>query len=275
MCTTASLDMVSVVPKFTGKERDAETGLDFFGARYMSSAQGRFTSPDSKQSSAKLDNPQSWNRYSYTDNNPLAFVDPDGREKLRVTLTTYIPGRTITDPFGRIYNANGNGRGSTPFDYKTRQTATVETDRRISPSGKIGEPTGVVGITQRFDKSGKEIGRAKEADNAVQQTVGRKEDGSVGISFSGAATNPLGLPGTPSIDFNISITCTGGSCSATGAHDGFPGYRIEITNEAGKTTEIYTYDPNKAGKTPTALFPPMDCQVPRSEGCAAGQGPKQ
>lgn len=30
----------------TGKERDAETGLDYFGARYMSSAQGRFTSPD-------------------------------------------------------------------------------------------------------------------------------------------------------------------------------------------------------------------------------------
>ena len=31
--------------KFTGKERDAETGLEFFNARYMSSAQGRFTSP--------------------------------------------------------------------------------------------------------------------------------------------------------------------------------------------------------------------------------------
>ena len=32
--------------RFTGKERDAETGLDYFGARYMSSAQGRWTSPD-------------------------------------------------------------------------------------------------------------------------------------------------------------------------------------------------------------------------------------
>jgi len=32
--------------KFTGKERDTETGLDYFGARYLSSAQGRFTSPD-------------------------------------------------------------------------------------------------------------------------------------------------------------------------------------------------------------------------------------
>jgi RHS repeat-associated protein len=36
----------AVNQKFTGKERDTETGLDYFGARYMSSAQGRFTSPD-------------------------------------------------------------------------------------------------------------------------------------------------------------------------------------------------------------------------------------
>ena len=47
------------------KERDAETGLDFFGARYMSSAQGRFTSPDPLMGSAQLSNPQTWNRYSY------------------------------------------------------------------------------------------------------------------------------------------------------------------------------------------------------------------
>ena len=42
------------VPLFTGKERDAETGLDFFGARYMSSAQGRFTSVDPEFASASL-----------------------------------------------------------------------------------------------------------------------------------------------------------------------------------------------------------------------------
>ncbi len=66
---------------FTGKERDAETGLDFFGARYMSAAQGRFTSPDpvllSKQ---KLVDPQQWNLYGYVRNNPLRLLDPDGRE---------------------------------------------------------------------------------------------------------------------------------------------------------------------------------------------------
>jgi RHS repeat-associated protein len=51
--------------KFTSKERDAESGLDYFGARYMSSAQGRFTSPDPSRLSAFIDNPQTWNMYSY------------------------------------------------------------------------------------------------------------------------------------------------------------------------------------------------------------------
>lgn len=63
---------------FTGKERDAETGLDYFGARYMSSAQGRFTSPDPGMAGTDPLTPQSWNAYSYALNNPLHFIDPDG-----------------------------------------------------------------------------------------------------------------------------------------------------------------------------------------------------
>jgi RHS repeat-associated protein len=62
----------------SGKERDAETGLDYFGARYYSGAQGRFITPDPLMASAKISNPQTWNRYIYALNNPLLFVDPDG-----------------------------------------------------------------------------------------------------------------------------------------------------------------------------------------------------
>ena len=66
--------------QFTGKERDSETGLDYFGARYYGSNMGRFTSPDPKPSSARIWDPQSWNRYTYVRNNPLMLVDPDGRD---------------------------------------------------------------------------------------------------------------------------------------------------------------------------------------------------
>jgi RHS repeat-associated protein len=66
--------------KFTLKERDNETGLDYFLARYYSSTQGRFTSPDplSAPASAHPNLPQSWNLYTYVLNNPLKLVDPDG-----------------------------------------------------------------------------------------------------------------------------------------------------------------------------------------------------
>jgi RHS repeat-associated protein len=65
--------------RFTGKERDAETGLDYFEARYLSSAQGRFTSTDPVISGPHiLNDPQNWNLYAYARNNPLRFTDPTG-----------------------------------------------------------------------------------------------------------------------------------------------------------------------------------------------------
>lgn len=55
-------------------------GLDYFGARYFSGAQGRFTSPDKPFVDQDPYEPQSWNLYSYVRNNPLKFVDETGRE---------------------------------------------------------------------------------------------------------------------------------------------------------------------------------------------------
>lgn len=65
--------------RFTGKERDQETGLDFFEARYFSSAQGRFTSPDPiTVTPGRVADPQQLNLYAYARNNPLKYVDPTG-----------------------------------------------------------------------------------------------------------------------------------------------------------------------------------------------------
>ena len=69
--------------KFTGKERDAESGLDMFGARYYGSRLGRFMTPDWAAKPiavpyANYGNPQSLNLYSYVVNNPTTTRDLDG-----------------------------------------------------------------------------------------------------------------------------------------------------------------------------------------------------
>jgi RHS repeat-associated protein len=73
--------------KFTEKERDNETGLDYFGARYYASTQGRFTSPDEFWKDSQIGDPQSWNKYAYVRNNPLSYIDPSG-EKATVRIET-------------------------------------------------------------------------------------------------------------------------------------------------------------------------------------------
>ena len=70
---------------FTGKERDAESGNDYFVARYYASSMGRFMSPDWAAQEepvpyAQLDDPQSLNLYSYVRNNPLTRADADGHD---------------------------------------------------------------------------------------------------------------------------------------------------------------------------------------------------
>jgi len=66
--------------RYTGKERDTESGLDYFDARYLGSSMGRFMSPDpSGLIYADLRSPQSLNLYSYVRNNPLIYTDPTGK----------------------------------------------------------------------------------------------------------------------------------------------------------------------------------------------------
>jgi len=82
--------------KFTGKERDSESGLDYFGARHYASASGRFMQPDELFSDQDESDPQSWNLYSYVRNNPLRNTDPTGHD-------------CITNDGGRHWEYSGAG----------------------------------------------------------------------------------------------------------------------------------------------------------------------
>ena len=92
---------------FTGKYHDDDTGLDYFGARYYASVQGRFLTPDWSATPEAVpyghfETPQSLNLYAYVKNNPITDVDVDGHDDGHVA-----PDQSF-DP--------RNGRGKGPGD---------------------------------------------------------------------------------------------------------------------------------------------------------------
>jgi RHS repeat-associated protein len=94
--------------KFTGKERDSESNLDYFGARYYSSGLSRFLRADWAASPAaipyaELADPQSLNLYSYVRNRPTVMVDPDGHYLLGA-----ISEQNEAEYEGRIYGSEKN-----------------------------------------------------------------------------------------------------------------------------------------------------------------------
>jgi RHS repeat-associated protein len=123
--------------KFTSKERDNETGLDYFGARYYGSTQGRFTSPDPfsvillRQSSPNdktaaafmqfIGDPRRWNRYAYAVNSPLVFTDTTGLDIMIIenhsTKGNAIGHTAIAVTGHGVYSA-GNGQAGDRRDGK-------------------------------------------------------------------------------------------------------------------------------------------------------------
>jgi RHS repeat-associated protein len=141
-------------PKFTGKPRDYETtlGLDYFGARYFSAAQGRFTSPDPL--GGNLADPQSLNRYTYVLNNPLRYTDPTG-----------------------MYTCQDSTDCSSAADKKfeaalaSLRTSTGDTARAAAAYGGVNEDNGVtVGfdLTKRGENGSTVSTLASDANGVVR-----------------------------------------------------------------------------------------------------------
>jgi len=101
--------------KFTGHERDSAS-LDYLHARYYNPMWGRFLSPDPSWDSLELGQPQTWNRYTYVENNPVMKFDPDGRAAVAVGGVVAIGGLLI---IGGLYLASAN------YPDRTRTNADV------------------------------------------------------------------------------------------------------------------------------------------------------
>jgi RHS repeat-associated protein len=100
----------AVRQKFTSYERDIEADLDYAQARYYSFKHGRFTAVDPLLASASRINPQSFNRYIYVLNNPLALVDRSGAFP-EFSFSVYVRAFAPFHWFGPGGVAMGDGRG--------------------------------------------------------------------------------------------------------------------------------------------------------------------
>jgi len=143
-CYTSSTE---IAQKFTGKERDGETVYDYFGARYFTGAQGRFTTPDPLLNSGRPDDPQSWNRYAFAGNNPLRYIDPTGLYKFAASCAE--DDTACKDQQNRFLESLGQLRAAAnALDKNSKERKALE-----SALKKIGEKEGK-GTTVAFGFAG-------------------------------------------------------------------------------------------------------------------------
>jgi RHS repeat-associated protein len=122
--------------KFTGQRLDDSTGLYYYGARYYDAALGRFISPDAFVPSPG--NPQSLNRYSYANNNPLLYTDPSGHF---VLLATAAIGALGGAAIGAVMAAGPQ----IIHNIQTGQPLTANIDpSTVAKAAAVGAATGLV-----------------------------------------------------------------------------------------------------------------------------------
>ena len=264
---------------FTSKERDAETGLDCFGARYISAAQGRFTSPDPKGFHAgTIANPQKWNKYPYVVNNPLGLVDPDGMEEVSVTIRAFIPFKSVTVA-GRTFAGDNRSLNTRPdASFRVSTTVVMETDSRVR-SNPIVSVQRETGVTHRLENG--KIVQTGKGPLTSQVTGSRDANGNPVLSFSENAKNPI-APGpqalTPGIRQDLTIGIqqnTAGqatSVSVSGSTSQFPASEVNVTTPGGTTTQVFGYAPPE---NPLLLFlnrpvPPQTTPLPPRTPCSGG-----
>lgn len=150
--------------QYTGHERDRETKLDYMLARYYEPGVGRFISTDPVAKLGRnLLSPQRWNRYTYALNNPIKFLDPDGRD-----VTLYGAARDVAKS---AYMNSGSFRPE--FDAAKNNPNVHVTMRLTGPSQSSREGIGNLVVTTTKTPEG---GTVRKVDGPVAvETAGKGE----------------------------------------------------------------------------------------------------
>ena len=156
-----------VEQQFTSQQRDAESGLDYFGARFFMAPAGRFLSADKPFADQFVENPQSWNLYSYTRNNPLKYVDKNGEAVYCPTGDLSACGsdwyEAPSEQFARAREQLSAGK---PFSAAVSFFGAISA--AIDPLGFTPNPVGVVTKAGRLAGAAKAVGKADEVAEAAK-----------------------------------------------------------------------------------------------------------
>ncbi len=173
MCLDVCATDVSCRPsRYTGKERDAESGLDYFGARYYASTMGRFLNPDPQGNSyADFSNPQSWNMYLYVLNNPLKYTDPTGM------YCYYGDQNSVSDGFDQSQFDYHSSRGEcTAVDENGNQGQWIDDAYTHGGFDDAGRPDSAVGADSQASNSPQPTAWQAGYDLQVSSTSGLMDD---------------------------------------------------------------------------------------------------
>jgi RHS repeat-associated protein len=231
--------------KFTGKERDAESGLDMFGARYYGSSMGRFMTPDwaAKPTAvpyAHYGNPQSLNLYSYVQNNPTTVGDPDGHcsspkvgnGQVGVCIDLYIQAKTI--------NVVGQGDSRGPAANDPKATYRVEMQLVADPKkGTVSLVKDDAGVSKAL--GGLISNKGTSTTSPISPTT--DDNGTTHFTVNNTAMNGLhDLPGAPKdsikTTINMDITSEGKVGIEGGMRTAYPSLEIYSYSPGGQSTSI-------------------------------------
>lgn len=183
--------------RFTGKERDAESALDYFGARYYSGAQGRFTTADLPFADQAVTDPQSWNLYSYTRNNPLKYVDEDGRGLIGVAIKLARAGYKGYDLYSSVSGAVEATEtifsGDASIGTGARLMATVALLGEVSGVSDVLPSSGTRKAVGEVASHIDDVGDARRAADGVTHQTYTKTNPETGAVYSGK-TSGTGNP---------------------------------------------------------------------------------
>ena len=262
---------------FNAQEKDDEVkgeGNGYsFKFRVYDPRIGRFLSVDPLFKSYPANSP-----YAFAENDVIRAIDLEGLEKYIVTARSFIPMKTLDNPFYSPNFKSSSFKGDNRYyytvnnaSYRTEQKVVADFDRRKvyytnnTASGSVG-----------YNSKGNVVETSDPATaGSIRNTPMTEKSTSVTIYLKVDASNKL-VSGAPAINYDLAITITPNvgangkpvldksgnqtfNYQMKGATDGFPAYELWITDEKShKSYLLFNRTPTETGETPMALFPPME-----------------